>query len=334
MKTEKKQSKLYQITNKQNNLTDFVRGILNRTLGMFEYTNLPDTLPAVEIEKRLQLHGHATIFKYKGSLYVTTGSYCGMEKSPYNEPTQVIINVPAFNLNQKLDINKDCVVIKNDSLGVGLDTTIRKHGTLLIENEITMLLKDYNARVQTVFIGGTDQTVNSANAYINNLIDGNLGAVVENGFLQDLKVQTAQGQNTTPFTDLIQYQQFLKSDLYNELGLSSLNNMKKERMNTDEVNANNDNIYPLVDDMLQNRMDGINMVNKLFNGNLAVDFSGTWKDKAEQRNTPEQQEQPKQEQNTVDEPQQPEQPEQPEQHEQTEQPKQSEQKQENKKDDQ
>ena len=207
MKTEKKQSKLYQITNKQNNLTDFVRGILNRTLGMFEYTNLPDTLPAVEIEKRLQLHGHATIFKYKGSLYVTTGSYCGMEKSPYNQPTQVIFNIPAFNLNQKLTINKDCVVIKNDSLGVGLDTTIRKHGTLLIENEITMLLKDYNARVQTVFIGGTDQTVNSANAYINNLIDGNLGAVVENSFLQDLKVQSSQGQNVTPFTDLIQYQQ-------------------------------------------------------------------------------------------------------------------------------
>lgn len=326
MKTDKKQSKLYQITNKQNNLTDFVRGILNRTLGMFEYSNLPDTLPAVEIEKRLQLHGHATIFKYKGSLYVTTGSYCGMEKSPYNEPTQVIINVPAFNLNQKLTINKDCIVIKNDSLGVGLDTTIRKHGTLLIENEITMLLKDYNARVQTVFIGGTDQTVASANAYINNLIDGNLGTVVENSFLQDLKVQSAQGQNVTPFTDLIQYQQFLKSDLYNELGLSSLNNMKKERMNTDEVNANNDNIYPLVDDMLQNRMDGINMVNKLFNGDLAVDFSGTWKDKAEQRNTPEQQEQPKQEQNTVDEPQQPEQPEQPEQNEQPKRPEQEQEK--------
>ena len=93
-------------------------------------------------------------------------------------------------------------------------------------------------------------------------------------------------------------------------------------MNIDEVNANNDNIYPLVDNMLQNRMDGIKMVNKLFNGNIQVDYSGTWKDKAEQRNTPDQQEQPKQEQNTVDNPQQPEQPEQPKQQEQQEQPKQ------------
>lgn len=318
MKLDKLLSKMYPITSKTDNLNDFVQSIMNRTLGMFDYSNLPDTLPAVEIEKRLQLKGHATIFEYKGKLYVTTGAYAGMDKSPYNEPTQVIVNVPAFNLNQTLDINKNCVVIKNDSLGVGLLTTIVKHGTLMIENEITMLIKDYNSRVETVFVGGTDQTVESANTYIKNLVDGNLGVVAENSFLQDLKVQNSQGTNTTPYTDLIEYQQFLKSDLYNELGLSSLNNMKKERMNQDEVNANNDNIYPLVDNMLQNRMDGIKMVNKLFNGNIQVDFSGTWKDKAEQRNTPDQEQQ----QNTVDNPQQPEQPEQPKQQEQQEQPKQ------------
>lgn len=326
MKLDKLLSKMYPITSKIDNLNDFTQSILNRTLGMFEYTGLPDSLPQVEIEKRLQLKGHATIFEYKGKLYVTTGAYAGMEKSPYNQPTQVIVNVPAFNLNQTLDINKNCVVIKNDSLGAGLLTTIVKHGTLMIENEITMLIKDYNSRVETVFVGGTDQTVDSANTYIKNLVDGNLGVVAENSFLQDLKVQNSQGTNTTPYTDLIQYQQFLKSDLYNELGLSSLNNMKKERMNVDEVNANNDNIYPLIDDMIKNRMDGIKMVNKLFNGNIQVDYSGTWKDKADNRNTPDQEQQPKQQQNTVDNPQQPEQPkqEQPKQ-EQPEQPKQQEQ---------
>lgn len=333
MKLNKLLSKMYPITSKEDNLNDFTQSILNRTLGMFEYTGLPDSLPAVEIEKRLQLKGHATIFEYKGQLYVTTGAYAGMEKSPYNQPTQVIVNVPAFNLNQTLDINKNCVVIKNDSLAAGLLTTIVKHGTLMIENEITMLIKDYNSRVETVFVGGTDQTVDSANTYIKNLVDGNLGVVAENSFLQDLKVQNSQGTNTTPYTDLIQYQQFLKSDLYNELGLSSLNNMKKERMNVDEVNANNDNIYPLIDDMLKNRMDGIKMVNKLFNGNIQVDFSGTWKDKSDNRNTPDQQGQPKQQQNTVDNPQQPEQPEQPKQQEQQEQPKQEQQEQPKQKED-
>ena len=36
---------------------------------MFEYTGLPDSLPTTELEKRLQVNGYATIFKYQGKLY-------------------------------------------------------------------------------------------------------------------------------------------------------------------------------------------------------------------------------------------------------------------------
>ena len=306
MKTDKKQAKLYQITNKENSLYDFTLSILNRTLGMFEYKNLPETLPQVEIEKRLQTKGHATIYQYKNNLYVTTGNLNGQELSPYNKPTHVNINVPAFNLSQRLEIGTQCAVIYNDDMNTGLIDTINKHGTLMVENEITMLLSTYNARIQTLISAGTDQTINDAQKYLNQIINGNLGVIGENTFFNDLKTHNAQAAAKQDIAQLIQLQQFYKSDLYNELGLSSLNNMKKERMNVDEVNANNDNIYPFIDDMLRNRLDGIKMVNKLFNGNIEVDFSSTWKDKADNRNTPK-------EDNKVDEPtkQEPEQKEEP-----------------------
>ena len=67
---------------------------------------LPETLPQVEIEKRLQTKGYATIYQYKNNLYVTTGNLNGQELSPYNEPTHVNINIPAFNLSQRLEIGK------------------------------------------------------------------------------------------------------------------------------------------------------------------------------------------------------------------------------------
>lgn len=296
MKTNKKQAKLYQITNKENSLYDFTLSILNRTLGMFEYKNLPETLPQVEIEKRLQIKGHVTIYQYKNNLYATTGNLNGQELSPYNKPTHVNINVPAFNLSQRLEIGTQCVVIYNDDMKTGLLDTINKHGTLMVENEITMLLSTYNARIQTLISAGTDQTINDAQKYLNQIIDGNLGVIGENTFFNDLKTHNAQAAAKQDMAQLIQLQQFYKSDLYNELGLSSLNNMKKERMNVDEVNANNDNIYPFIDGMLRNRMDGIKMVNKLFNGNIQVDYSSTWKDKADNRNTP------KEDNNQVDEP--------------------------------
>ena len=306
MKTDKKQAKLYQITNKENSLYDFTLSILNRTLGMFEYKNLPETLPQVEIEKRLQTKGHATIYQYKNNLYVTTGNLNGQELSPYNKPTHVNINVPAFNLSQRLEIGTQCAVIYNDDMKTGLLDTISKHGTLMIENEITMLLSTYNARIQTLISAGTDQTISDAQKYLSQIIDGNLGIIGENAFFNDLKTHNAQSAAKQDISQLIQLQQFYKSDLYNEIGLSSLNNMKKERMNIDEVNANNDNIYPYVDGMLRNRMEGLDMVNKLFNGDIEVDFSSTWKDKADNRNTPK-------EDNKVDEPtkQEPEQKEEP-----------------------
>ena len=316
MKTNKKIANLYQITNKQKNLYDYLRSILNRTLSMFEYDNLPNTLKGSILEDQMQENGYTVIFKYQNNLYSTVAGLSGREKSPYNEPTTAIINIPALNFNQTLVINKECVLIKNDDLMVGLLPTILKHGTLAIENEITMLLADYNARIQTLISAGTDQTIQDAKNYINQIIDGNLSVIGESAFYQDLKTHDPSQNAKENFQDLVTYHQFIKSDLYNELGLSSLNNMKKERLITSEVDSESDQIYPLVDNMLRNRKEGFAMVNKLFNGKINVDFGSTWKDKAETRNTPDQTKQPVK----PTEPAQQEQPAQPAQPEQQEQP--------------
>lgn len=289
---------------------------------MFDYENLPDTLKSSIMEDQLQENGYTVIFKYQNNLYSTVAGLSGCEKSPYNEPTTAIINVPALNFNQTLIINKDCVLIKNDDLMVGLMPTILKHGTLSIENEITMLLADYNARIQTLISAGTDQTIQDAQNYINQIIDGNLSVIGESAFYQDLKTHNPSQNAKENFQDLIAYQQYIKSDLYNELGLSSLNNMKKERLITSEVDSESDQIFPLVDNMLRNRKEGIEMVNKLFNGKINVDFGSTWKDKADSRNTPDQTKQPTQ-QEQPEQPTEPTQPEQPEQPDQPEQPEQN-----------
>ena len=289
---------------------------------MFEYENLPDTLKRSILEDQLQENGYTVVFECQNKLYSTVAGLSGREKSPYNEPTTALVNVPALNFNQTLTINKDCVLIKNDDLMVGLMPTILKHGTLAIENEITMLLADYNSRIQTLISAGTDQTIQDAQNYINQIVDGNLSVVGESAFYQDLKTHNPSQNAKENFQDLIAYQQYIKSDLYNELGLSSLSNMKKERLITSEVDSESDQIFPLVDNMLRNRTEGVKMVNKLFNGKINVDFGSTWKDKADSRNTPDQTKQPEQP-TQQEQPQQPTQQEQPQQPEQPEQPEQS-----------
>ena len=100
------------LTDKHGLLKQFKDDQLNMSLTMFEWSNLPDSLPAVELEKMLQINGYAVIAKYQGKVYAFQGGFSGQDA--YNQPTQVIINNPALKLNSTFTIDEDCVVIKND----------------------------------------------------------------------------------------------------------------------------------------------------------------------------------------------------------------------------
>ena len=105
------------LTDKKALLKQFKENQLNKSLTMFEWQNLPNTLPMVELEKMLQINGYAIIAKYKGDVYAFNGGFAGQD--PYNRPTQVIINNPALKLNTTYTINEDCIVIKNDDMKQG-----------------------------------------------------------------------------------------------------------------------------------------------------------------------------------------------------------------------
>ena len=71
----------------------------------------------------------------------------------------------------------------------------------------------------------------------------------------------------------------MKSQLYSEIGLYTNENMKKERLITSEVETGLNAIYPLVDNMLDNRVQGFDKVNKMFDLDIEVEFMSAWKNK-------------------------------------------------------
>ena len=89
--------KLYDLTDKEKSLYDFYNQTLNKSLRIFAYTDLP--VPAIEFERQLQSSGYTVVFKYQDKIYCNAGSLTGQDKSPYGEPTQAIINIPALGLS-------------------------------------------------------------------------------------------------------------------------------------------------------------------------------------------------------------------------------------------
>lgn len=262
------------ITNKKEQLSKFRADMLNKSLTMFEWKNLPDTLPAVEIEKQLQTNGYSIIAKVNGNIYAFQGGFSGQD--PYNQPTTAIVNNPSLKYNGTFTINENCVIIKNDDMQQGLIHIYNKYGTLLIENQITMLMTDYNYRMPFTISSKDDSTTQSAREYLQKVIDGSLGVIGEAKLFDALKVTPTNNKGVNSFADLYGYQQFIEAQLNNTIGLATNNNMKRERLTTNEIEVNKNASYPLIDNMLRNRKQAVEKINKMFDLDIDVEFSSIW----------------------------------------------------------
>lgn len=267
---------MYDLRNKEKSLTDFYFQTLNKSLRMFSYKNLP--VPELEFEKQLQTAGYTVVFKYNDKIYCKPAALKGQEKSPYNEPTIATVAIPALDLYKDYDLDREAVLVKNDFLQIGLNPIILSKGTQIIENRLTMYIKDVLSRAPFTITAQSDKSIQSAQMFINRLIDGEMAVIGEDTFLKDVSVDSLNQSGQSQLSDLINYQTYLYGQLYNEIGLPSLSNEKKERLLASEVEGQQSTIRPLVDNMLECRKTGVEKMNKLFNGNVQVELDSVWND--------------------------------------------------------
>lgn len=265
----------YDFKNKNKNLNDYITYMLNRSIIMFKYHNLPDTMPQREIELLLQTNGWGCVCEIDGNLYCLNGGLGGVPNA-YNMPTEIIISNPYLKFNKTLTIDTDCVVIPNDSMYVGLLPLYNRYCTMLVENDITMILATVNKRVQNLLSANDDNTVESAKNFLKKVYDGELGVIAESKLFDSLKVNASSVNSTVSMTELFEFEQYVKASLYNEIGLSANYNMKRERLTSAEVETNTDNLYPLVDDMINQRRKAVEKINEMFGTNIEVEFNSSW----------------------------------------------------------
>lgn len=266
---------IYNHLDKRKNVADMVTYMFNRSNIMFKYHNLPDSIPETELEKLLQTNGFAIVGKINGDLYAINGGLGG-ETDVYNRPTIATVSVPYFNFNDTWEIDKDCIVIKNDSSAIGLIPLFLKYCTLMNENEITMMLATVNKRIQDLLSANDDNTVESAKQFLKDVFEGKIGVIAESKLFDSLKVNNSSTNAQVNLKDLFEFEQYLKASMFNEIGLSANFNMKRERLTSAEIETNSDNLYPLVDDMLNNRRLAIEKINEMFETDIQVEFNSSW----------------------------------------------------------
>ena len=262
-----------------------------RLAEMFRYTNLPETMPQRYIEQYLLLKGHCGVISYEGKLYALQGGFGG-EPDPWYLPIEYVISNPALNLSNiyqraetdgtieyKFRRGENVVVLGNDKAYYGLYPMLAKYAHLLAANELSMYRADINTRAAFIISATSDDEKASAEKYLADLEYGKSGVIGSDQFFEGVKIQPmTQGGLAAPLTSLIEYEQYLKASLYNELGLNANYNMKRESINSNESQLNDDMLTPLIDDMLEARREGVEQINEMFGTDISVDFNSAWKD--------------------------------------------------------
>lgn len=263
------------VTDKRKSAQSYINYMLIRLQKMFKYDNLPDTIPREMLECYLLQSGSCFITKVNDKLYAFQGTMGG-EPDPYYRPTLYIVANPALKFNKSLDLWNDGVLMRNDSLWLGLFPLMARYATMLSENIVTMRSADVMLRVVAMLTAPDDATRTAAEMYIRKLEKGEFSVIGENRFFDGVKMQSPPSNNGSYLTQFIELQQYLKASFYNEIGLNANYNMKREAIMEGESSLNEDSLLPLCDEMLRCRQEDIARVNEMYGTDISVDFDSAW----------------------------------------------------------
>lgn len=253
----------------------YLRRLMELSMSMFEWKNLPSTVDPRYIELRLFETGSVVFFKddVLGELCldcIQQGNF-----DVYGNPiTRRAYS--CYNNYQKVLSNKDSVIIWNNYLRTNSVTDIQLYAKRLWDLDRSV---DVNAKAQKTPIliqCNEKQKLSMKNLYMQ--YDGNIPAIFadNNIDINGIKVISTQA----PYVADKLYQ--LKNQIWNEaltyLGISNLNINKQERLITDEVSSSQGSTISSRYSRLECRKQAVEKINEMFGLNIEVDYRKDYQD--------------------------------------------------------
>ena len=275
-----------------------MRMMFIRENQIFQWNGLPETIPKRSLELQLQLHGYTIFIKHPRTHYTKDGSIVQDKEEVlyalygalggrfnYNYmPTKAIISNPYLNLDKhEYTIGEDCVVIPNDTFYLGLTPLNSYYATQLVENDQSLNCMLINARLTDLLNAKDEDAKKSLEDVIDARKQGKIAVAYDkNWFGSDEKgnIDTFPlgERSSNTIIQLIEHKQYIKGSYWNEIGVQSNYNMKRETITSNENILNVDSLLPLTDDMKEKREIGIKQLKDVFGiDGISVDFSSSWK---------------------------------------------------------
>lgn len=269
--SELKAANMYKVNKVTSGYKYYCTLLLEKCLGMYEYTGLPESLPAQQIETALIMTGWASVFNVDGFGLVTcSGGLSGVDK--YYLPTDYVYAQPALGSGNR-KIGKNVCIIWNNQIDkyarLGLSDLIKRYARMLADADSSIDIMMINTRAMKLNVAATKNVAKTVDDTMAKLQEGELSTIATNSLVDLYHSSDWNSSKPQQLQELLDAKQQLLSSFLAEIGVKSVN-AKRERMITDEVNADDQLLTVNVEDMLQQRIEGIEDVNKMFGTNITV----------------------------------------------------------------
>lgn len=192
-------------------------------------------------------------------------------------PRYMIINNPLFDRSYEPVIDRDCVCLRLEPDYVGLYDLVDYYGDMMALTAETAGVNILNSKLSYVFAADNKASAESYKKLYDDLAKGDPVAVVDKELLDEdgtLRVQLfTQDVGRNFIADkLLAVLRDIRCMFLTDIGIPNANTQKRERLITDEVNANNGETRSKCALWLGELKKGCAKVQRMFGVNLTVDW--------------------------------------------------------------
>lgn len=260
----------------------YYNDLLSCVLRILDFDGLPDTIDPTYLKLCLYQGGHVCIFmdtKGDGALRALDCATAG-EPDIYYMPRYILITNPTFDgYSYQLEPGVDCAVIycrECDRYQYGRQTgglfgLIATTAQLLADNTISLNVATKNTRMTNILASDRKITTMSLQEAVTRMYDGDPTVVVQSSLIDKLQaLPLTDHTDTQQLLHLLAVRQYIYSHFYEQIGLKTHDQLKKERLITAEIDEGVELALFNIDDMIEEIQRGIAEANRIFDTKITL----------------------------------------------------------------
>lgn len=240
--------------------------LANYTVRLFEWTGLPETAHAEELEIKAQMHGYAPIVTTSiGWIVPETFSRFGITDY-YDEFTKVRFSTPLR--NGVREVNKNAVILKNDSLYNNMRDRLDYYAMLLAHSDVSFVCELVNDRSVNNYEVINEKEKKTIEAFRESAYFGYPDCIINKGF-EVAKPSTDTKRSNGELDKILSARNNILTSFFEEIGIKK-GTTKKERLVEAEVESDNILLKLNIADMYKQRVIFAKRFSEISGYNVAV----------------------------------------------------------------